>query len=386
VTGRAARIAVTGAGGFLGWHVRCRAFAAGVGTVPLRRADLADPTGLAAALSDVDAVVHCAGVNRGTDSELVEGNLAAARTLADALRRVDRPVRVVYANSVRARGDDVYGAAKRKAAELLAGAAPDRFWDVLLPNLFGEHGRPYYNSFVATFCRELADGREPAEVRDREVSLLAAPDAAELLLQQALGTGTGTGAGHGGGAGVVVAPGGRPVRVAEVLATLREFVASYAGGEIPELSDRFRTRLFHTYQSHLFPDRYPVVLPRRTDPRGSLVEWLCTSGGGGAAFVSSTLPGAVRGEHVHLRKFERFVVVDGQAEIALRRLFTGELVRFRVAGEAPAIVDIPTMWTHRLTNLDDRPITTLFWTNEPLVAGDADTYPCPVDGRSECAP
>ena len=40
-------------------------------------------------------------------------------------------------------------------------------------------------------------------------------------------------------------------------------------------------------------------------------------------------PGATRGDHYHLRKVERFFVVKGTAEIALRRLYDDEVIRFR---------------------------------------------------------
>jgi UDP-2-acetamido-2,6-beta-L-arabino-hexul-4-ose reductase len=81
---------------------------------------------------------------------------------------------------------------------------------------------------------------------------------------------------------------------------------------------------------------------------------------------------------VHLRKFERYVVVEGQAEIALRRLFTDQVVRFLVTGERPAIVDMPTLWAHRITALGESPVTTFFWTNEVYDPADPDTYACPV--------
>jgi UDP-2-acetamido-2,6-beta-L-arabino-hexul-4-ose reductase len=83
---------------------------------------------------------------------------------------------------------------------------------------------------------------------------------------------------------------------------------------------------------------------------------------------------------VHLRKFERFLVVDGEVEISLRRLHTDEVVAFRVTGQRPAIVDMPTMWAHKMINVGDRPATTFFWTNEVYSPDDPDTYPCPVTG------
>ena len=359
------KLAVTGATGFLGWHVRCHAFALGIPTVPIDRSQLSDVDTLADALADADTVVHCAGATRGTDAEVTEGILEPARALAEAVRRVDHPVRLVYANSIHSTTDTVYGMAKRKAAELLAGSmgAPE-LSDVILPNLYGEHGRPYHNSFVATFCHQLARGEQPA-VRDADIGLLHAQEAARTLIAEAAA------AGHRR-----PRPAATPTSVREVLAALTDLATVYDAGELPDLADEFRRSLFNTYRSYLFPDRYPIYPQRHADTRGVLVECART-GGAGQAFVSSTEPGAVRGEHAHLRKLERFVVVAGAAEIALRRLGEQRVVRFQVDGDRPAIVDIPTMWAHKLTAIS--PTTTVFWSSERFRPDDADTYPVAVD-------
>ena len=91
-------------------------------------------------------MLHLAGVNRAeTDDEVEQGNVALARLLADALARLGRPIDVVYANSVQAELDNPYGRGKAAAAGVLGeavAATGGRFADLLLPNLFGEHGRP----------------------------------------------------------------------------------------------------------------------------------------------------------------------------------------------------------------------------------------------------
>ena len=67
-------------------------------------------------------------------------------------------------------------------------------------------------------------------------------------------------------------------------------------------------------------------------------------------FYSTTNPGFTRGQHWHRHKVERFLVLRGRGEIRLRKLFTDEVVTFPVSGERPAIVDMPTMWVHSITN------------------------------------
>jgi UDP-2-acetamido-2,6-beta-L-arabino-hexul-4-ose reductase len=67
----------------------------------------------------------------------------------------------------------------------------------------------------------------------------------------------------------------------------------------------------------------------------------------------------------------------------LRRLFTREVVTFRVSGDQPVAIDMPTMWAHNLTNIGAAPVTTFFWTNELYHAEDPDTFPCTVEAAEE---
>lgn len=358
------RVLVTGAAGFLGWHTRVRAAATTPHeVVAVDREEWAD---LAALASGVDAVVHLAGINRASDDEVRDGNVRLAEELAAALPPTVRAI--VYANSVQAGNGTPYGDGKARAAEVLRAAAERTgatFTDVVLPNLFGEHGRPAYNSFVATFAHKVVADEVP-EVVDREVELLHAQDAAQVLLSGLEGPGG------------VVHPRGTPATVAGVLETFRSQFAVYRTGEIPELRTRFDLALFNTLRAAMFPRFYPMPLTWRTDERGGLVEVVRAHGSPGQTFLSHTRPGVTRGQHFHLRKTERFVVVAGEARIALRRALTDEVVAFDVTGAEPVVVDMPTGWAHNITNTGSGELTTVFWTSELFDPEDPDTYPMPV--------
>ncbi len=180
------RVAITGAGGFLGFHVRVLIRALGwPEPVLLTRGELADPAVLAARIGGVDRVLHLAGVNRGAGGDVASGNVQLATALARGLRRCAEPPKaVVFANSTQAGNGTPYGDSKSAAASILTNAADagSGFIDLRLPNLYGEHGRPGYNSVVATFSRVLADGGAPDIRDDRELALVHAGDAAARLL------------------------------------------------------------------------------------------------------------------------------------------------------------------------------------------------------------
>ncbi|MEU4640433.1 capsular biosynthesis protein [Micromonospora sp. NPDC023814] len=363
------RLAVTGAGGFLGWHVRVLLRVLGwPEPVVVTRAELADPQRVAAKVGGVDRVLHLAGVNRGEPADVSAGNVQLAAQLAQGLKHCPTPPgTVVFANSVQAGNGTPYGDAKAAAAGILAdtGLPVD---DVLLPNLYGEHGRPFYNSAVATFCRLLAEGGRPEVHADRELSLVHVTDAAARLVGV-----------PAGGSWDPAMPALR-IGVRALADRLADVAATYRTGEIPALLDRHDVRLFNTYRSHCFPAHYPLALPRRADTRGELVETVKAHGGGGQTFCSTTRPGITRGEHFHLAKMERFVVLHGTAEISLRRVGDTEVVRFPVSGDEPVLVDMPTMWVHKLVNTGLDELVTMFWTNEVFDPGRPDTWPEPVEG------
>jgi UDP-2-acetamido-2,6-beta-L-arabino-hexul-4-ose reductase len=123
---------------------------------------------------------------------------------------------------------------------------------------------------------------------------------------------------------------------------------------------------------------YPVALAVHADRRGRLVETVRSRGGQGQTFLSWTWPGVTRGEHYHLHKVERFVVVAGRARIRVRRLFHGEIATFDVDGAQPVVVDMPTMWAHDITNTGDDELITMFWTNAIFDHGAPDTFPAAV--------
>jgi UDP-2-acetamido-2,6-beta-L-arabino-hexul-4-ose reductase len=368
------KVVVTGAEGFLGRHLRTRLHAEGthhVVSVPRSVLDghaFDGPTSAAHPLAGTDVVVHLAGRNRGpTDVVEIENRQLAERLVGALDRGGHAPPVIIFANSIQAGSDTGYGRGKRQAAETLAewsAKSGTAFIDVVFQNLFGESGQPDYNSCVATFCHRLASGLQPEIEIDRTIELLHAQEAVQVLLEQF---------GEPPTSRTVLTHGHRTT-VSEVARRLEGIAQTYARGVMPDLSDSFALQLFNTYRSFLYPGFYPFALLARSDARGRFVEVLRSFGGESQASFSMTHPGVTRGNHFHLRKVERFVVVKGRARIAVRPVYGGGVEIFEVSGDQPAFIDIPTLHTHCITNTGDHELCTLFWVNEMYDPDDSDTF------------
>ena len=280
------KFAVTGASGLVGWHTRCALHATGTETIAIERSAFDDPEALRLAIDGADVIVHAAGANRGDDAEISATNIALAETMAKAISDMADAPLVIFTNSTHIDRDTAYGRSKREAAAILSDAT-DRFADVVLPGIFGEHGKPNYNSVVSTFCDQLANGIELSVNDDAQLELIHAQDVADLLIDIATS----------GKTGVIRVP-GTAIGVIALAERLTDLHTSYAGKVVPPIADHFDRALFNTMRSYRFPAHYPTELEPRHDQRGHLVE-LVKADTGGQMFFSTTKPGITRGNHYH---------------------------------------------------------------------------------------
>lgn len=370
------RIVVTGASGLLGWHAHVRLHAANCAArfngapapyeiVALDRAAFDDDGTLGVALSEAEAVLHFAGVNRAPDAEVEAANPTIAERLVAGCRAAGAVPPIVYANSTHAAADTPYGRSKRRAGEILAAATP-RLTNLVLPHVFGEGARPFYNNVTATLIHQTLAGETPTVNPEGQVRLVHAGTAAQAAIDAAVAGTTGD-----------LAPEPRPMTVPALLEMLQRFHASYTVNVLPDLSDPFELALFNSYRAATYPDCWPRPLALNTDARGTLFEAV-KGGGGGQTFLSTTKPSVTRGDHFHLNKVERFLVVRGEAVIRIRRVLSDEVWEYRASGETPAAVDMPTLHTHSIENVGEDELLTLFWSHELFDPANPDTYFDPV--------
>lgn len=366
------KIVVTGAGGLIGWHtcarlhaLNCAARFKGVeppiDLVSLNHAEFEDDPTLQAALSGADAVLHFAGVNRAPDDVVEQANPDIAQRLIQACRSENSDPHIVYANSTHAASDTPYGRSKRIAGEML-GAGATRFTNLILPHIFGEGAKPFYNNVTATLIRQILAGDEPTINPDGKVQLLYAGDAAQAAIDAVTQCRFGD-----------LSPEAYPIGIPDLLAKLQGFHNNYQANVYPVVTDPFDLALFNSYRADSYPDSWPRPLTLHTDARGTLFEAV-KGGGGGQTFLSTTEPGVTRGDHFHLNKVERFLVIQGDAIIRIRKVHSNEVWEYRVSGDAPSPVDMPTLHTHSIENIGTGPLLTLFWTHDLFDPENPDTF------------
>lgn len=366
------KVVVTGAKGLLGWHSLCHLFAANTSAkfnaLPepfdiqiVDHAIFGNAKLLEQTLAGADAVLHFAGVNRAPVEEIEEANPNIATQLVDGCRHAGASPHIVYANSLHSITDTPYGRSKKRAGEILNNFT-SRFTDLVLPHIFGECAKPNYNNVTATLIDQIVAGKTPTVNPEGQVSLLHAGKAAQAAISAVTTKKFGN-----------IEFTTHKMSVPQLLNQIQSLHQEYNANRFPQFENEFQVQLFNTYRAALYPSSFPRALNVHKDDRGYLYEAV-KGGAGGQCFLSWTKPGITRGNHFHLNKVERFLVVSGEAIIRIRRVLHQDVWEFSVNGENPSVVDMPTLHAHSIENIGTAPLLTLFWTNEIFNPDEPDTY------------
>ena len=347
--------------------------------------------------SDCDFVFNLAGVNRPKEtSEFMEGNFGFASTLLDTLKKNHNTCPVMISSSIQATllgryAGSEYGKSKLAGEELFFKYGEETGAKVLVyrfPNLFGKWCRPNYNSAVATFCNNKANGLE-ITVNDpaTELELVYIDDLVNEMVDALRGNE------HRcdyDDEGQVIAdtagkycyvPVSHHVTLGEIVELLDSFVAQPQTLIMPAIPNgSFAKKLYSTYLSYLPKEKACFDLKMNVDNRGSFTELLKTTEHGQFS-VNISKPGITKGQHWHHTKWEFFIVVSGHGLIQQRRVGVDEngnpfpVIEYEVSGEHIQAIHMLPGYTHNIINLSDTEnLVTLMWANELLEQDRPDTY------------
>lgn len=366
------KIGITGQNGFVGYHLSqtINLNKEQFELVPFERSYFDDPDGMDHFVGSCDVIVHLAALNRHNDpEEIYRMNVALTQKLIESLLRTDRQPHLIVSSSTQEERDNIYGKSKREAREALAAWAKQSdaiFTGMVIPNVFGPFGKPFYNSVVATFCHQVAHDETPRIDVDGTLKLIYVGELVNKILASI---------NESVNEPELLVNHSSESKVSEILNLVQGYREVYhEKGEIPEINSKFEHNLFNTYRCYMPKKAYfPRHFTKHSDNRGHFVE-LMRAGISGQTSFSTTRPGITRGEHFHTRKIERFAVIQGKARIQLRRIGTDEVLNFELEGENPSYVDMPIWYTHNIKNTGPEELVTVFWINEPYNPEDPDTW------------
>ncbi len=368
------KILVTGSNGFIGSNLISRlleskhvAFEFDIG---------ANDDDLRRCVAAADWIVHLAGINRPLNpAEFQDGNVNLTKKILDYVRETGSRAPIIFSSSTQAALDNPYGVSKKQAEDALFDFSYETGHPVYvfrLYNAFGKWCRPNYNSVIATFCHNVANGL-PIQINESApaIDFVYIDDICDSIMRVINGDAKGS-------TDILYPEPHYKKTLHEIADLLYSFKESRDNHMVPEISDPFAKKLYSTYLSYLPEDGFSYPLDMHKDYRGSFTEILKTEGYGQIS-VNVSKPGITKGNHYHHTKNEKYLVVHGTCEIKFRKIGTNKVITYRCSDKKLEVVDIPCGYTHNITNVGKDDSVTLMWANELYDPEHPDTFYCSVE-------
>ena len=127
-------------------------------------------------VQECDVIVHLAAMNRHGDPQVIyDTNIKLVNDLLAACERTNSKPHIIFSSSTQESQDNLYGKSKKDGRQLFENWATlnnSKFTALIIPNVFGPFGNPYYNSVIATFSHQLTHDGNPEVHVDGELKLI----------------------------------------------------------------------------------------------------------------------------------------------------------------------------------------------------------------------
>lgn len=363
------KVLVTGANGFIGKNLSIWLKRSDIDVLAI---DIDNLSKLDEYALQADFIVHLAGINRPMDvKEFYDGNLNSIVRLVDILKNNKKKTPILLSSSTQAEYDNDYGKSKKMGEDFLfdyQNKTGNPVYIYRFQNVFGKWCRPNYNSVVATFCHNIANGLD-ISVNDPNIvkEFVYIDDICKTILDLIKSED------YKGSNKILTIKPSYLLSIGELANIIKSFKESRDNLIVPNMDNGIVSKLYATYLSYLPTNQFIYDLNMHVDNRGSFTEFIKTLNSGQVS-VNVGKPGVVKGNHFHHTKNEKFLVVKGTCSIKFRKIDSEDVIEYIVSGDKLQVVDIPTGYTHSITNIGQDDSITIMWASESFDPNNPDTY------------
>lgn len=183
------KIGITGQQGFVGKHLytSIKKYSSEFISIEFKKDFFESDIKLNEFVEQCDVIVHLAAMNRHSSQQVIyDTNISLVQKLVKSLESSRSKTHVIFSSSTQEEKGNLYGNSKKEGRELLriwAEKTGNIFTPLIIPNVFGPYGKPFYNSFISTFCHQIQQGETPQIINDATVNLIFIKDLVNKIIE-----------------------------------------------------------------------------------------------------------------------------------------------------------------------------------------------------------
>ncbi len=317
-----------------------------------------------------DVIINCAGINRPKSENKFHDNYKICQFIKENLTSYKKK-KLIHISSTKVINKNLYGLTKKKAEKVLISSKKSNIITRIIrcPNIYGKWSKPNYNSVIATFCHDLIRKNSINIFNEnKKIDLIYIDDLCKILLEEIRSKN------NNGNYIKIDKKFIHKITPKIILEKLKMFQYYRYNKLIPEFSDTFSKNLYSTYLTFLPKKLFKYSIEKINDNRGSFVEFIKSKNFGQISYIKIN-PMLSRGNHYHMSKVEKFLLLNGKCEFEFKNMKNSkEKKKFIINSKKTEIMETIPGWLHSVKNLSNFPIYLIIWANEVFDKNKADTY------------
>ena len=358
-------ILVIGSDGFIGKHIRLYAKINNLQNIKFINRKNFNQKSSKKLFKIAKTIIHLAGINKSSQGNIYKYNVSITKKILDYCENNINLKKFFFSSSKKIDENTTYGKSKKICENIIKkkfNKTKIKFYNLRIPNVFGEFCKPNYNSVIATLSNNLFKKKKTIIKYDKNMRIIYIGNLVKEIFKS-------------------IENGGKPnlnkytnsIKLFKIKNILENFYIEFNQNIIPKFRNNIDIQLYNTLKSYAFPKKINIPIKKLDDHRGVLLP-IIKSKTKCNFFTSITKKHKVRGNHYHTKKIEKFIVIQGKGLIKFRNILEKKVYSLTVDGNKPICVDIPNYYTHNIKNITNNNLLTLFYSNEFYNSNFSDTY------------
>ena len=310
-----------------------------------------------------NVIFHLAGENRNKNNfKFIENNLNLTKKIVNVINQKKSKTHLIYASTNQIKKKrNIYTKSKLLAENFLKKNSNKMLLVKVyrFTNIFGKWAKPNHNSVVATFCHNISRGKKINLSKKNENLEFIYVDKVMELFQNDIKFKLKK--------NFQIVDKFNHLHKIKLfdLADKIKFFHTYRKNLLNkrEIAKGFDKLLYSTFLSYVPVTQYKYKIKPIKDFRGSFLEFL-KSKNNGQISVLTVRPNQTRGNHYHMTKVEKFLVLSGKGEFIFQNLISNRKKKIRVNSGEHSIVETIPGWAHNIKNTGNTDLIIILWSNE----------------------
>jgi len=317
-------------------------------------------------------IFHLAGENRNKSAtQFTNNNINLTKNLVDLIKMKTKKTYLIFSSTKQIeKKKNIYTKTKLLAENYIKKNVGKNLSVKIyrFTNIFGKWAKPNYNSVIATFCYKISRNKRINISRYNEnIEFLHIDEVIKLfesdiknkkkrnfLLVKKFNN-------------------SYKIKLFDLVKKIKYFHKDRKKlTNDTELAHGFDKLLYSTFLTYIPKKQFKYSINSIKDKRGSFLEFV-KSKNNGQVSILVVKPNQTRGNHYHMTKVERFLILSGKGYFLFKNLTSGNQKKIIFNSVNETIVETIPGWAHNIKNTGKKDLIAILWSNENYNKNKPDT-------------